>query len=296
MIRILSFFLFLGACNPKELLINEIGFFPIGMEKSIAKSSSLTLDPPLINAAGEDLISRIQTPPGFERISYEVGSFGYFLQHLRLKPEGSKVMLYDGREKSRQDVHAAILDIDVGKRDLQQCADAVMRLRAEYLWQAGRFQDIQFSFTNGFPALYSRWRSGERIRINGNEVSWVNRTGASDSYSSFRAYMNLIFAYAGTLSLDRDLEAKAIDDIEAGDVFIQGGSPGHAVLVMDKAVHPATGEKLVLLAQSYMPAQDIHILRNLHDPERSPWYSIREFAEMVRTPEWHFTKKDLKTF
>lgn len=296
MIRILSIFLFLGACNPKELLIDEIGFFPIGMEKSIAKSSSTTLDPSIINAAGEDLISRIQTPPGFERVSYEAGSFGYFLQHLTLKPEGSKVMLYDGREKSRQDVHAAILDIDVGKRDLQQCADAVMRLRAEYLWQAGRFQDIQFSFTNGFPAPYSRWRSGERIRINGNEVSWVNRTEESDSYSTFRAYMNFIFAYAGTLSLDRDLKAKAIDYIEAGDVFIQGGSPGHAVLVMDKAVHPDTGEKLVLLAQSYMPAQDIHILRNLRALELSPWYSVREFADIVHTPEWHFTKKDLKTF
>jgi hypothetical protein len=40
------------------------------------------------------------------------------------------VLLYNGAPKFRQDVHAAVIDIDVGTRDLQQCADATMRLRA----------------------------------------------------------------------------------------------------------------------------------------------------------------------
>ena len=51
-----------------------------------------------------------------------------------------------------------------------------------------------------------------------------------------------------------------IDAIEIGDIFIRGGFPGHAVLVVDMAIHPVSGQKAVLLAQSYMPAQDIHIL------------------------------------
>ena len=73
--------------------------------------------------------------------------------------------------------------------------------------------------------------------------------------------MNLIFAYAGTLSLSKELPSAAFDDMRIGDIFIQGGNPGHAVIVVDMAKHPATGEQLFLLAQSYMPAQDIQILQ-----------------------------------
>lgn len=36
-------------------------------------------------------------------------------------------MLYNGSQKPNQSVHYAVFDIDVGKEDLQQCADAVMR-------------------------------------------------------------------------------------------------------------------------------------------------------------------------
>lgn len=106
----------------------------------------------------------------------------------------------------------------------------------------------------------------------------------------------MVFAYASTISLARDLSDKPVQEIEAGDVFIQAGSPGHAVLVMDKAVHPETGEILVLLAQSYMPAQDIHILNNFKDSAKSPWYSVRAFEEIINTPEWRFHKEDLKRF
>ena len=54
--------------------------------------------------------------------------------------------------------------------------------------------------------------------------------------------------------------------MQIGDVLIQGGSPGHAVIVVDMAENPATGEKLYLLAQSYMPAQDI---QSAGEPERA---------------------------
>ena len=50
--------------------------------------------------------------------------------------------------------------------------------------------------------------------------------------------------------------------LQPGDVFIKGGSPGHAVIVVDVAIYTQTGKKVFLLAQSYMPAQQIHILVN----------------------------------
>lgn len=48
---------------------------------------------------------------------------------------------------------AAVIDIDVEKRDLQQCADAVMRLRAEWLWSIGTKDRIAFNYTGG-----GRWQ------------------------------------------------------------------------------------------------------------------------------------------
>ena len=204
------------------------------------------------------------------------------------------VHYYNGQTKPNP-VHAAVIDLDVGSRDLQQCADAVMRLRAEYQFQQGQFQQIQFHFTNGFLASYKKWRDGYRIRVNGNQVSWYNANQPDTTYRGFRRYLTQVFIYAGTLSLEKELETVASSSLQIGDVFIQGGSPGHAVLVVDVAYHEQTSEKAFLLAQSYMPAQDIHILKNGVDPKHSPWYILKGNGRLI-TPEWTFEMTDLKRF
>jgi hypothetical protein len=61
------------------------------------------------------------------------------------------------------------------------------------------------------------------------------------------------------------------------------------------AAHPRTGEKLFLLAQSYMPAQDVHVLKNPVDPAFDPWYRLA-FGDTLYTPEWTFSKNHLKRF
>ena len=66
--------------------------------------------------------------------------------------------------------------------------------------------------------------------------------------------------YAGTASLSKELRTVPYTSLQAGDVFIKGGSPGHVVIVVDVAIHPKTKKKVFLLAQSYMPAQQKHIL------------------------------------
>ncbi len=106
--------------------------------------------------------------------------------------------------------------------------------------------------------------------------------------------MNLVFSYAGTHSLSKELKnIENLEDIKIGDVFIKGGFPGHAVIVMDVAKHKNSGKKIFLLAQSYMPAQDIHILKNPNNTALNPWYST-DFEDKLYTPEWTFDKNQLK--
>ena len=120
-------------------------------------------------------------------------------------------------------------------------------------------------------------------------------TNYSNLYEDFRNYMTLVFAYAGTLSLEKELTPVSIEDMQIGDVFIQGGSPGHAIIVIDMAANKETGNSIFLLAQSYMPAQDIHILKNPTKSDFSPWYSL-SFEDDLFTPEWTFTRNNLRRF
>ena len=169
------------------------------------------------------------------------------------------------------------------------------RYEAEYLWQQKRYNDIHFNFTNGMQVDYSEWRKGKRMRIDGNKTYWVDGSQLSTSYKSFWKYMELIFAYAGTASLEKEMQSVALDELQIGDVFIQGGFPGHAVIVLDVVEHKTTGKRLFMLGQSYMPAQDIQILQNPMNDAISPWYSNQLSGTLI-TPEWRFEKGDLKRF
>lgn len=248
-----------------------------------------------IDTSAKILSKRFVPPKGFVRQLTPEGSFARYLQELPLKPHGSPVHYFDGRVKQRSSVHAAVVDLDVGNRDLQQCADAIMRLRGEYLFKKGAFEDLSFNFTNGFPAEFSKWAAGQRIKVSGNQVNWYAGAKKDHTYQNFRKYMDMVFAYAGTLSLEKELVPISIDSIAIGDVFIQGGSPGHAIIVVDLLTNENNDEKLFLMAQSYMPAQEIHILQNPRDKQRSPWYSNQIKGRLV-TPEWIFDFSDLRRF
>lgn len=242
------------------------------------------------------IANRIPVPDGYARIQTESHTFANWLRKLPLKAGSPPVYLFNGKLKANQTAQAAVVDIDVGNRDLQQCADAVIRLRSEYLFSRGKYQGIHFKFTSGHVAQFTRWRRGFRPVVKGNKVNWVRSAKADSSYKNFKKYLTIVFTYAGSYSLSKELTPlHDINQMKIGAVFIQGGFPGHAVIVVDMAVDRETGEKIFLLAQSYMPAQDIHILKNLKNSKLSPWYSIN-FGEVLETPEWIFKKNDLKRF
>ncbi len=240
--------------------------------------------------------ARIAAPAGFERVACEDGSFAAWLRGLPLKEGSPQVLLFDGRPKANQEAHVAVLDIDVGERDLQQCADAAIRLRAEYLYSRGETGRIAFRFTSGDEASYRRWADGFRPKVHGNKVEWAKTAGKDSSYRAFRSYLDTVFTYAGTRSLAKEMTP--VPDpkgISAGDVFVQGGSPGHAVIVLDVAEEGSTGRRVFLLAQGFMPAQQVHVLKNSSYPALSPWYDA-DLGDTLVTPEWTFQKGDLKRF
>ena len=232
----------------------------------------------LVILNGGSVESRFVVPEGFVRVAAKEDSFAAYLRRLPLEADGAPVLYYDGRIKPR-DVHAAVIAMDTGTRDLQQCADAVMRLRGEFLFGQKHFADIHFNFVgDGKPRYYK------------------DHADSTHSYKSFRKYMNYIFAYANTASLKAELKPVDFDHMKIGDVFIQSGNPyGHAVIVVDMARNPGTGAFIFLLAQSYMPAQKIHILQNPNHHRLTPWY-ISTFTGPLDTPEWTFQKTDLRRF
>ncbi|MGD2033676.1 MAG: DUF4846 domain-containing protein [Bacteroidales bacterium] len=261
-----------------------------GNEDSLSSRATGTL----INPAGTTICTRFIPPPGFERAVEDNHSFQYFLRNLPLKPRGAEVKLYNGEIKENRGVYDAVVDMDIGTRDLHQCADAVIRLRAEYLYGQDRHDQIHFNFTNGFRVDYSEWMKGKRVRVDGNKAWWVQTAKPSDTYSDFWNYLETVFMYAGTISLSKELKPAAISDIQTGDVFIRGGSPGHAVIIVDMATDKED-RKVFLLAQSYMPAQELQVLKNSGNEQLSPWYAA-DFGEILRTPEWNFGKNNLKRF
>lgn len=238
--------------------------------------------------------NRFQPPPGYKQITTRSGSFSAWLLRLPVRLGKSDVRNYKGQPVSDQSSHVAVLDVDVGGKNLQQCADAVIRLRAEYLYAGPCADEIKFNFTSGHAALWKDWCRGIRPRVDGNKVAWEHAAALDSSYVNFREYLDTVFMYAGSASLERELlPVRDPSNPQVGDIFIQGGFPGHAVIVIDVAENSA-GEYVFLLAQSFMPAQDIHILKSF-DEDIYPWYRAKSKGDLI-TPHWIFSFEDLKRF
>lgn len=240
----------------------------------------------LIDESGTNLENRIHPPQGYTRVSSVDGEIAAYIRSLPLKEADQKLLLYNGKPKNNQDNFAAIFDLSLGDRDLQQCADSVIRIYAEYYWSIKAYDKIAFHLTNGFLMEYTRWRDGERIQVDGNNVKWVKSASYDDSHQGLLNYLQVVFTYAGTLSLSSECDAVSISELLPGDMFLKSGSPGHCVLIVDMAVDQS-GNKCYLLAQGYMPAQDFHVLKNPLHP-LDPWYYASEISFSLNTPEFQF--------
>lgn len=239
-------------------------------------------------ASADRLSTRFASPPaGFTRVTLAPDSFGAFLRGLPLQPAGSPVLDYAGRPLYSGGHHpdiVAVADLDIGKKDLQHCADVIIRLDAEWRYGRGK-RDMAYKSVSGDTLSYRAYQGGGRAVVDHGRLSMkpLARSRADD-HGLFREYLDVVFAWAGTASLERDASKVAIADIRPGDFFVMSGRPfGHAVLVLDVAKDDK-GRVALLLGQSYMPAQSFQVLKP--SGQSAAWFVVAPGDLFVDTPFW----------
>ncbi len=241
------------------------------------------------------LSDRFTPPAGYKRIPTATGSFASWLRGLPLRTDRHEVLAYDGRMLNRPS--AAVVLMDVGESNLMQCADSLIRLHAEFLWSQGRAEEAGYRFTSGDLSRWSDWVRGERFSIRGNQVERRPGEPRVDDHTSFRRWLDLIFTYAGTASLDRDAHKLGMDEpLQAGDFFVAPGFPGHAVMLLDLA-EDHSKRRIALVGQGFMPAEEVHVLRSRAAID-AVWFPLPEEAgESLATPSWEaFPRSSARRF
>jgi hypothetical protein len=232
------------------------------------------------------LEDRFPTPHNLRRVKAEAGSFAEWLRGLPVRLDRSRVLSYRSRPIAAP--AAAVIALDLEEGDLQQCADTLVRLHAEYLWSCGLSADAGYHFTSGDLSTWQGWQEGERFAVKGRNVRRVQGPKRPADHGSYRSWLQHLFIYAGTLSLALDSRpVPAGNDLMPGDLFVDPGSPGHAVMVFDVAVDDQ-GRRWGLIGQGYTPAQDLHVL--LEDGRTAidgVWFRLPEGdSDRLDTPSW----------
>src|SRR5262249_11110169 len=141
---------------------------------------------------------------GMKRVNVEGESFAGWLRHLPLRAAGSAVHAFDGSVvlEGNDSRVAAVATLDVPPRDLQQCADSILRFDGEWPWARGRPRDSQYRLTSGDLASFAAYANGERPEVvDGKRVRFVPKAVRDESHASFDRFLEMVMQYAGTVSL-----------------------------------------------------------------------------------------------
>jgi len=271
-------------------------FLNFSNDGKIVKESIATYISPIsyVNKAGRTIKTRVKVPEGYIRMIPEDGTFSSYIQNYKLKEADAKIINYDGSPYVFQHGHIGVLEIPVPSNGLQQCADALIRLRSEYLWETNRQNEIGFKFTSGHYCSWKKYAEGYRPKINGNKVTFSKTAEANRSKENFYKYLNLIYTYAGTYSLSQELKkVVSLSEVKIGDLLIYPGFPGHVMMVGD--IVKNKGERRYVFLQGNTPAQSVHLIKNDLNTNMSPWYDLKGKTSL-ETPIYTFSSFEMVRF
>ena len=259
-----------------------VGCRPLTDSSSAAPSRKASDYPwPKTEESYTPLAGRFPPPAGSQRSPVAEGSWKQWLRNLPMRGPATPVRSRGGSVilPATAAVLAGVVDLDIYTN--QECADVIMRLWAEFMWWKGRQSEIVFNLTSEGVISWSKWKQGYRPHLQGNKLDFRQDAAPNASRENFQRYLEAVFAWCGTISLIKDSNLVPAHDIQAGDFFIQAGSPGHVVLIVD-LVRDQGGRMKALLLQGYMPAQSAHILAH---GGGNPWFELVP-DQPVDTPRW----------
>ena len=141
-------------------------------------------------------------PEHADRVPVAADSFGSWLRGLPVRTDRHHVLSYEGRRLAAHS--AGVILLDLGAGDLQQCADTLIRLNAEYLWHRGDAASAGYHFTSGDLSTWADWVAGIRWAPRGQGVDKVAGEPRDDDHRSYRHWLQRLFVYAGTMSMSMD--------------------------------------------------------------------------------------------
>lgn len=286
-----------GAAEAREEAANREEQAPVVEREAAPEAVKESVDQEALKkryawlAFGEDLPElttldrHIATPEGYTRQPIEdASSYAAYLRGLPIRTDREDVRLYTGEKVSMPS--AGIVPLDLGKRDVHQCADSVIRLHAEWLWSVDREEEAAYHYTSGDLAAWKDWRRGKILKVKGNEVLQVSGKKSPDTHEAYREWLDKVFTYASTRSLHRDSKKiKSSKELQSGDFYLQGGSPGHVVMILDIA-EASDGARVALFGQGYLPAREFHVIRGeASDTIDGVWFKLDDDVP-VSTPTW----------
>ncbi len=239
------------------------------------------------------LQSVFAAPEHAERVPVADDSFGSWLRGLPVRTDRHHVLSYEGRQLAA--FSAGVILLDLGEGDLQQCADTLIRLHAEYLWNRGDATSAEYHFTSGDLSTWTDWIAGIRWKARGQGVDKLDGEPRDNDHRSYRRWLQRLFVYAGTISMAMDsVPVSSSELIQPGDFFVSPGSPGHAVMVLDVAV-AGDGSRYGLVGQGFTPAQELHVLSG---SDGNFWFPLPAGpAEFLDLPSWSpFPKNTARQF
>jgi len=243
--------------------------------------------------AATTLVDAIPTPPGWERVPAAAGSFAAWLRELPLAAPGTPVKSWRGEEVFAGDEEyvQAVVAIDVGKADLQQSADVIIRFDAEWQWSLGR-RDMTYLAATKDPLPYASYVQGKRVLAQGPHIYWVKQRDPTDpnDRGAFRDFLDTVFIWANSTAVRMQSDPVEAKDLVPGDFFLQRDKTGHALVVLDVVTKPS-GERLALVAQALTEAMSIHVLR----PGRgTAWFSLNPPEPLLTPHTKEFAWADLR--